>query len=173
MIDFENDGLEWQVYELIAKLCDLASSDEFEHFQRKQIENGKWECRLTIPGVKRSAFGSGSTEVESINECALDMLMLLKREHNQDDYDPDFEESIFSQKIDTYFDGVMYNSEYKYHLCQADIRISEETIKNAKILEKYGQDIVEKIEECGDEIDQISQIVTVRLLVKKRKNNYC
>ena len=77
MIDFQTGGLEHQVYELIAKMCDLACSDMFPRFQTSQIENGRWECKLSIPGVKSVSIGHGNSEVESINQCALKMLIAL------------------------------------------------------------------------------------------------
>lgn len=35
------------------------------------------------------------------------------------------------------------------------------------------KDSVRKLHECGEEIDKMSQIVTFRFLVKKKKDNYC
>ena len=172
MIDFQNDGLEHQVYELISKMCDLACSDSFPHFETKLLENGRWECRIAIPGVKKSAKASGKTEVESINVCALGMLAILKRDHDKNQYDPDIEDNIFGDSIGQFF-NVDYDKECRYHLCETDIHLNQNDTYAYKLLENYASETISRIKEGGGEIDLMSDIVTIRLLVKERKKNYC
>lgn len=169
MIDFQNGGLEHQVYELIAKMCDLACSDEFPHFQTTPIENGRWECKLSIPGVKKDSIGYGKTEVDSVNECALNMLAYLKMNHKNDDYDPDMEESIFRGNIEQFFGDIDYDYRYTYHLCETDILLDS----NSYIADSLKRMIANKIEKDDSEIDAMSNIVTLRFLIKKEKKNYC
>ena len=173
MIDFQNGGLEHQVYELIAKMCDLGFSDNFPHFSTRELENGEWECTLAIPGVKRKAVACGKTEVESINYCALCMKTILKRDHNKDDLDPDIDNSIFAGNIEQFFGDVEYNHEYKYHLVETDILINQNDEYTFKLLKHYIGDTIDKIKTNDEEVDDISDIVTIRLLVKKKKYNYC
>ena len=77
-------------------MCDLACSDKFPHFVTTEQENGIWECKLSIPGVKTTAIAHGKTEAESINRCAINMIFILKRDHDKDQFDPDLEVSIFA-----------------------------------------------------------------------------
>ena len=169
MIDFQNSGLEHQVYELIAKMCDLACSDEFPHFQTNPIENGKWECKLAIPGVKMISVGYGTTEVESVNACALKMLTYLKINHKNDDYDPDIEESIFRGNIEQFFGDIDFDYRYTYHLCETDILLDG----YSHVADSLKRMIANKIERNGDEIEAMSNIVTLRFLMKTEKKNYC
>lgn len=173
MIDFQSGGLEHQVYEIITKMCDLGCSNEFPHFETKQIENSRWECKLMIPGVKRQAVATGKTEVESINQCALCMKFILKHYHDKDQYDPEIDESIFRGNIEQFFRDIDYNKEYRYHLCETDILLNSHTKTTFNLLEIYAHDTVDRIHEDGEEIDQMSEIVTIRFLVKKKKENYC
>lgn len=173
MIDFQNGGLEHQVYELIVKMCDLGCSDEFPKFTTKQLENRKWECILTIPGVKTTSSACGSTEVESINQCALKMLFILKRDHDKDQLDPDIKENIFRGNIEQFFGNINYDSAFRYRLCETDILINPHAITTFKLLENYAADTIKRLHEQGEEIDQMSQIVSIRFLVKQKKKEYC
>ena len=168
MIDFQTGGLEHQVYELIAKMCDLACSDMFPRFQTSQIENGRWECKLSIPGVKSVSIGHGNSEVESINQCALKMLMILKVNHPNDDFDPVEEDNLFRSNIEQFFGDVDYDSKYNYHLCETDVLLDSDDYV-AHSLERIGSFRIEDEEE----IDRMSEIVTIRFLIKTKKNNYC
>ena len=172
MIDFQDDGLEHQVYELIAKMCDLACSDEFPRFMTRHTTNGRWECNLSIPGVKTDAISYGKTEVEAINNCALDMLRILETDHNMDRYNPDIEESIFKSKIEQFFDDVDYDKRYKYRLCETDILIKPHSELANTLLEKYAHKTINNLQNNGEEVESMSEIVTLRLLVKEKKN-YC
>ena len=172
MIDFQSGGLKHQVYELIAKMCDLGCSDEFPHFQTKQLEDEKWECELSIPGVKQTSVGCGNTEVESINNCASQMMFILKTDYPNDDYDPEMEDNIFCGNIDQFFGDVDYDEQYKYHLCETDILINKyDDLSN--VLLRRASRTIEKIENNNEEIESMSEIVTIRLLVKQKKTNYC
>ena len=173
MIDFQNGGLESQVYELIAKMCDLTMSDDFPKFQTKQLRDGLWECSLNILGVKNTAFGRGETEVKSINNCAHSMLQILKSKHKNDEYDPDIEESVFREHIEQYFGNIKYNPEYNYYVNISDILLCEgrdDYIRN--ILMKYAVENLRPCIEQGHEVDMMCDIVTLKFLIRRRKNNY-
>lgn len=171
MIDFQNGGLESQVYELIAKMCDLGCSDEFPKFITNQMEKRKWECKLTIPGVKTTSTACGATEVESINQCALKMLFILKRDHDKDQLDPDEETSIFEGNIAQFFGDVDYDNRYRYRLCETDILLNPHAVTTFKLLEGYASDTVDMLRKQGEEIDRMSEIVTIRFLVKQKKGD--
>lgn len=171
MIDFQNGGLESQVYELIAKMCDLGCSDEFPKFITNQMEKRKWECKLTIPGVKTTSTACGATEVESINQCALKMLFILKRDHDKDQLDPDEETSIFEGNIAQFFGDIDYDKGYRYRLCETDILLNPHAITTFKLLEGYASDTVDRLHKQGEEIDKMSEIVTIRFLVKQKKGD--
>lgn len=173
MIDFQNGGLEHQVYELISKICDLACSDEFPHFVTTEQEKGIWECKLSIPGVKTTAVAHGKTEVESINRCAINMIFILKKDHDKDQLDPDLEDSIFAGNIEQFFGDIVYDPKYKYHLFESDILIKPDDVEIINFIKNQMKDSVRKLHECVEEIDEMSQIVTLRFLVKKKKDNYC
>ena len=173
MIDFQNDGLEYQVYALIAKMCELGCSDEFPKFITNKLDNGKWECTLSIPGVKKEAIGIGSSEVDAINKCALKMRFILSTEYDKDQYDPDIDDSLFQGNIEQFFGDVDYNHAYRYHLCETDIRIREYDEYAKKLLKSYLRNTIEHIKRNGEEITDMSDIVTVRLLVRKKKQNCC
>ncbi len=172
MIDFQDGGLEHQVYELIAKMCTLACSDNFPHFETKLLEDGEWQCKLAIPGVKKASIGHGKTEVDSINICALGMLDILKREHDKDQYDPDIEENIFGDNISQFF-NVEFDKEYRYRLCETDILLDVNDEYAYRLLQNYASSTINDIKTDGEEIDCMSDIVTIRFLVKERKKNYC
>lgn len=171
MIDFQNGGLEHQVFELISKMCDLSCSDEFPHFVTNEQESGMWECKLSIPGVKATAIAHGKTEVEAINQCALCMRFILKKDHNKDQLDPDVEDSIFAGNIEQFFGDINYDRQYRYHLCETDLLL--DSTLSTKLFNNYGNDTLRRINEDGEEIDQVSEIITIRLLVKEKKKNYC
>ena len=171
MIDFQNGGLEHHVYELILKMCDLACSDAFPRFETKQLENGKWECRLAIPGVKTPVIKSGNTEVESVNACAFRMLSILRNEYEKNQYDPSIEDSLFADNIEQFFD-IEYDKRYRYYLCEADIHLNNNDTFARYLLQNYAGETTESIKDDGGEIDCISDIVTMRFLVKEKRKNY-
>ena len=154
-------------------MFDLGCSDDFPKFITQQIDNNRWECQLSIPGVKTTAKAHGKSEVDSINQCAVNMLFILKMDHDKDTFDPDIDESIFRGNIEQFFGDVSYNPEYKYHLCETDILLNRHAITTFKLLESYAKDTIQRIEEDGEEIDQMSEIVTIRFLVKKKKGYTC
>lgn len=173
MIDFQSSGLSHQVYKLITRMCDLACSDEFPNFVTKQLDDDKWKCELTIPGVSKVAYGYDETEVGSINKCANLMIYYLDKNHDKNQYDPNYEDSIFLGNIEQFFGDVEYDKEYKYHLCESDILIDNDDEHIKGLLKNYAAPIIRKLNRDDEEIDQMSQIVTIRFLVKKKKSHYC
>ena len=169
VIDFQDGGLKSQVFKLIVKMCELACTDDFPYFQTSSLENGRWECKLSIPGVKMTSVGYGETEVESVNDCALKMLTYLKMNHEHDDYDPDIEESIFRGNIEQFFGDIDYDYRYTYHLYETDILLDG----HSYVTDSLKRMIANKIEKDGDEIEAMSNIVTLRFLIKTEKKNYC
>ena len=116
-----------------------------------------------------AAKATAKTEVESINRCATCMLFILKRDHNKNQYDPSDEDSVFYGNISEFFGNVDYDLDYRYHLCETDVLIDSSDLSAFKMLEGYADETIEKIKECNEEIDSMSEIVTIRLLVKERK----
>lgn len=169
MIDFQNGGLEHQVYELISKMCNLCYSDDFPHFLTKQLENDKWECTLSIQGVKTVAFGKGRSEVEAINKCASCMIGILKSNHDKNQLDPEFDDSVFKNNIEQFFGDIDYDKEYIYRLCETDILLDLNTSVTKEILNKSAKNLLTRLKDEGEDVDQISEIVTMRFLVKKKK----
>ena len=171
MIDFQNGGLESQVFEVIAKLCYLNGSDEFPHFKTTQYKDGKWKCEINVPGIKFPTTGFGKMEVDAINRCAAVLLHHLKTYHSKDQFDPDCEDSIFRGNIEQFFNKDKYDPEYRYHLCETDLIIDSKFVN--ELLLKNGGLTLRHIAQEGEEIDLTSDIVTIRLLLKERKKNYC
>ena len=169
MIDFQNDGLEHQVYELISRMCDLTCSDEFPKFETKELPK-KWECRLKIPGVVTSGVGYGNNEVEAINNCALNMLMILNTNHDKNQFDPNVPDSVFRNNIEQFFGDVDYDKRYRYYLCETDIRIDYQTEME---LDRFAKDVVDKINSNSAYVDMMSDIVTIRYLVKTKRDHCC
>lgn len=173
MVDFQNDGLESQVYELIAKMCDLMKSDEFPKFQTKQLPDGFWECTLSIPGVKNTAFGTGKTEVHAINRCSRSMLTILKSKHKNDEYDPDIKESVFREQIEERFGNVEYNPEYFYYPFFCGMLLEDKYDGYLKrSLMNHVKPTLERIEEEGGEVVKMCDIVDLVFLVRRKKKNY-
>ena len=172
-IDFQDGGLESQVYELIYRMTVLCKSDSFPHFDTKQLEDKSWECILSIPGVKQLVKAKGETEVASINRCASNMLFILNNNYNKNQYDPDITDSVFKKDIEEYFGDIKYNNEYNYHLFGCDILIDPKDHCLIDALNDYAYDNLSQFNEDGEEIDRISEIVTLRYLVKKKKSNLC
>lgn len=169
MIDFQDKELCRYVYELLIKIQDLYCSDDVPRFHTKQIENGGWECSLQILGVKENVIAYGKTEVESVNNCAYKMKNILERDHPDDDFDPDVENSIFRGNIEQFFDEINYDPHYKYHLYETDVLLDTDDYV-AVTLRRMIED---GFKECDGEIDKMSDIATLRFLVKKKKDNYC
>lgn len=170
MIDFQNNGLESQVFEAIAKLCNLNGSDEFPHFQTTQYKNGKWKCEIKVPGIEFPTSGFGRTEVESINRCAAVLLYHLKKIHDKDQFNPEFEDSIFRGNIEQFFTKKKYDTRYRYHLCETDILLEPDKVY--KMFLENGSRTLQTMARDEEEIDSVSEIVTIRLLVKTKKKNF-
>ena len=58
-------------------------------------------------------------------------------------------------------------------LFRSDILIKPDDVEIINFIKNQMKDSVRKLHECGEEIDEMSQIVTLRFLVKKKKDNYC
>ncbi len=173
MIDFQCSGLEYQVYELIAKMCKLLHSNEFPKFETKQVEDNKWHCTISIPGIKSRVTGEGETEVGSINVCAMGMMLILDRECGEKKFDPSVERSIFGPSVFEYFEDHNFDKEYVYRLISTDITIdSKDELCNA-LLKKYATSKAEQLLFKNEIIESMSKEITVRILVKERKENYC
>ena len=173
MIDFQNDGLEHQVFKLISKMCDLYCSNEFPHFQTRKLDNNKWECTLEIRGTKQKVTSIGNSEVTAINKCASIMLDVLEKYHDKDQYDPDIPDSVFRDNIEQFFDDVKYDSGYLYHLYETDILLNPNDIHTYNRLKDYAKESMRNIYERGEEVDLMSDIVTIRFLIKEKKKRYC
>ena len=173
MIDFQNGGLESQVYELIAKMCKLLHSNNFPKFETKQIEPNKWHCTLSIPGVKRRVTGEGTTEVQAINVCAIGTAAMLEDEHHKEQFDPSIERSIFGPSVYEYFGGYDFNKEYLYRLIDTDIVIDPDDELCNKLIRDYATPDIQELMYEDETIETMSEIVSVRFLIKERKKNYC
>ena len=169
MIDFQNGGLEWQVFEVISRTYKLVKSDDIPHFEAKKIEDGKWECFYEIPGIKK-AHAIQDSEVASINRCASNMLSILDQLDKRGIYDPDIEESVFKDGIELYFGDIDYDHKYNYYLFTGDISLDE---AGKTFIKRYSQKYYDMFIERGEAIDKMCDIITVRYLIKQKKKNYC
>ena len=173
MIDFQDDGLESQVYELIAKIRELKPYGDFPKFETKQLENGNWKCTLSIPGVKKRVSGEADTEVKSINICAMGMKLILERDYSKEQLDPTIKDSVFEPKIAEYFGEYEYNKEYLYRMIETDFMIDSDDELTKRLLTKYGMSEIEKYITQDEEIEDMADLVMLRFLVRERKKNYC
>lgn len=170
MIDFQNGGLESQVYKLILKMCDLTMSDEFPHFKTKRIKDDMWECSLEIPGVDVIANAKQKTEVAAINRCASNMLHILSCLDENGLYDPKKEESVFKDRIEERFGDISYDPKYFYYLCTEEIPINQQNKDIKKIVDSHTFDI-----ECktGDIVNKTNSQLVVDYLMKRKKKGWC
>ena len=168
MIDFQNDGLESQVFELISRMCDLYQSDEFPHFKLSKTETNRWQCELAIDGIEKPVIAYGDTEVAAINRCASKMLYILEHDHSKGQYDPDSGDNPFLDQIEIYFHGVELNRDYIYYPFHIDITVNPDS-ELAKGLTKCAQDSLRRSMEKNEFVDRMSSTVTVRFLIKRKK----
>lgn len=160
MVDFQNGGLEPQVYELILKMCDMMESDEFPKFDTKQLSKNLWEARLTIPGISETAVAIEESEAKAINRCASNMLYILKCTDETGTYDPKMGESFYLNRIEQIFGEVDYDPNYLYYLSVIEIPSDMLGEKMAEISKNFGDDIVE----CAD-----TKVVVSYLMKRKRR----
>ena len=160
MVDFQNGGLEPQVYELILKMCDMMESDEFPKFDTKQLSKNLWEARLTIPGISETAVAIEESEAKAINRCASNMLHILECSDEIGIYDPKNEESFYLNRIEQIFGEVDYDPNYLYYLSVTEIPSDMLGEKMAEISKNFGDDIVE----CAD-----TKVVVSYLMKRKRR----
>ena len=163
MVDFQNGGLEPQVYELILKMCDMMESDEFPKFDTKQLSKNLWEARLTIPGISETAVAIESSEVGAINRCASNMLHILECTDETGIYDPKKGESFYLDRIERIFGEVEYDPNYLYYLSITEIPSDMLGKKMAEISSNFGDDIVE----CAD------TKVVINYLMKRKRRMQC
>lgn len=163
MVDFQNSGLEHQVYELILKMCDMMESDEFPKFDTKQLGKSLWEARLTIPGISETAVAIESSEVGAINRCASNMLHILECTDETGIYDPKKGESFYLNQIERIFGNVDYDPEYFYYLAIHEIPSDILGEEIAKIHQTFGEDIV----------DQADTKVVINYLMKRKRRMQC
>ena len=90
MVDFQDNGLSSQVYELIYKMHEFIGEDELPKFVTTHFPDGTWKTELTVPGVIIPASGYGDTEIESINKCATYMLFSLDKKLNKKQKDNEY-----------------------------------------------------------------------------------
>ena len=173
MIDFQDDCLECQVFELIARIRKLSHSNQIPKFETKQVDANKWHCALSIPGIKNGVIGEGETEAQSINVCAFGTMLILDREYSKEQFDPSIERSIFGPSVFEYFKDYNFDKEYIYRIIKTDITIDSDDKLCNKLLNNYAVSNVEKFMTEEETIESMSKVVTVRLLVKERKENYC
>lgn len=173
MVDFQSGGLEFQVYELILKMCELTQSDEFPHFQTTQLDNGMWECTLEIPGIQTPAKSLQNTEVAAINRCAANMLHILKNVDEKGFYDPKIEESVFRDKLEMNFGNINYDPSYFYYMCQSEFPINPSDEYLMKYIVGRMNNKLDEIDPEGlDELVKIEPHFVTKCLLR-RKKNFC
>ena len=177
MIDFQNSELTCEVFELIAKTSELMKKDTIEEgfpkFKTRKTFNDRWECEFNIPGMKKPGFGEADSEVCEINRCAENTLYLLRKNHDKGQYDPDIEESVFRDNIEEFFGDVDYNHDYQYRLVCSDILLSNNDVILVDLLKQKAKKTIQKIKDSGEEVDRMCDIVSLRFLIKKKKQNRC
>ena len=170
MIDFQNSGLEYEVYLLITKMCDLAKSDSFPKFKTTKITDGEWKCELSIPGVKDKAIAYQKDEVSAINRCASNMLYILETQHKNGEYDPDIYDSYFRENIEEFFGNLEYDCKYLYYMMDCDVLVRPDE-QLAFLLRERASESIDNVKDQGDEVIQMCDIVSLRFLVRHIKKN--
>ena len=174
MVDFQYSRLDVDVYRLIATMCDLVCSNDFPHFITNELENEQWQCSLSIPELNKKAVAIGNTEVEAINRCATNMLFILdKNLNNPDEFDPDDEDTLIFNNVEGYFGDKDLNNLYKYHMYETDILLDTNNESILELLKSKADDVIKHIDRSEEEFDQISEIVTIRVLARTKKDYYC
>ena len=172
MIDFQNDKLEPEVYEALYRTSELMCGNPLPKFETKRNSDGKWICRFAIPGVETVVTPPYETEIEAINMCASNISYILDIVDKKGVYDPDAEESVYRDEIESYFGNVKYDKEYRYMLSHTSIGLGQEDDYLKRIIKKRIKNEFEKWEEEG-EIDRVCDWFTITYLLKFRKKNYC
>ncbi len=170
MIDFQNKKLDPRVFELINKMYNLAPFEELPRFKTKQSIDRTWECRLEIPGILPAAVANKETEIEAVNKCASIMLHILRCQNDNGVYDPNIEDSIYRDNLESYFGDIDFDSNFFYYMS-----VIEEPFL---FMDDYPRNLFKKrmieIEKHykianNDEIVKTDCLLTARFLVRKKK----
>ena len=171
MIDFQDERLEPQVFEALYKVSELVTSRALPKFKTRLDDDGKWICEFKIPGIEEVAFTCNKdTEIDAINMCASNLLYILDVIEKKGVYNPDAEDSIYKDEIESYFGSIQFNKEYNYMLSHTSILINDDYFKN--YIREQIENNLEKHEQAG-EIDKVCDWYDVTYLLKFRKKNYC
>ena len=172
MVDIRNKNLDLDVFELYMKMFELSLDGSVPRFKTNRIGNKKWECSLEIPDFP-IAKGKGETEVESINRCASNMLVILKSKNGKHEFDSTHFESLMKEKIEERFGDIKYDSNYLYRLSTYDTLIDDCKKSQIDYFSSYIEDAKLQLLEDDDIIERTLVEVKVNFVLKREKNKDC
>ena len=172
-IDFQNNNLDPQVYEVLFRTSNMMKLSRRPSFITKEINDHRWECRFEIPGIEPAISLDQASEIESINRCASNMLNIINKLDPRGLYNPETKGSYLEDEIKSCFGDIRFNPEYYYYLFTGDIVLSNSDKYLKNMLELRSKEYYEDFKSRGEEIDIISNIITVKYLIKEKKKNYC
>lgn len=136
-------------------------------FKISKSDDGNFTSELNLPGIKKPAVGVGKDITSSLINCVNKMIVLLEEKNNRNNKTT-VEKDCYCEKCADYFGDIKYDPNYTYRYCSGDVLIPHQDILH-KLLDYYAEDMVKTINNNDEKIDKISEIVTVRLLLKKSK----
>lgn len=153
---------------LITKLYSYGYKSILPRFKISKSEDGIFTSELNLPGIKKAALGIDKDITCSLINCVHKMIMLLEEKNNRKNKNT-IEKDYYCEDCEDYFGDIECDPNYTYRYCSGDVFIPHQDILR-KLLNHYAEGTVKAINNDDEEIDKISEIVTVRLLLKKRKS---
>ncbi len=91
-------------------------------------------------------------------------------EQNNEEGNSNIKKDLYCPDCESYFGDIQCDPNYSYRYCDSDIVVPhQDVLRNA--INTYAKNIIKETQDAGEELDQISEIVTIRFLVKKKKIN--
>lgn len=157
-----------ELLRLIIKLHSYGYKSILPRFKISKSDDGCFTSELKLPGIKRLAVGIEKDVTSSLIKCANQMIVFLEEKHNQN-RKSEIEKDYYCENCEDYFCNIECDPNYTYRYCSGDVWIPHQDVLH-KLLKHYAGDMVKEINDDGEEIEQISEIITVRLLLKKKRS---